>query len=228
MGHNIDYQNGDEERKEILHNWFSDIVGTNSPKTSSEFEKLEKELEKYGDESINIIETIVNGCAQNPQKQEIVDEWEQLIIGFYRRPNSKNIIEGQIRLAYIARLGSTRNIHRVQIAEWISKMYSYKEKEQIKNLREISRGKAFSPQVLKNIDEKIRENEKKISERDKVIASFVGKGVQDLNNYDYSDYYISKMPDRIEKTLEEGNVDSLLPQDIVQQIIETDFSGIPL
>ena len=107
-------------------------------------------------------------------------------------------------------------------------MYSYKEKEQIKNLREISRGKAFSPQVLKNIDEKIRENEKKISERDKVIASFVGKGVQDLNNYDYSDYYISKMPDRIEKTLEEGNVDSLLPQDIVQQIIETDFSGIPL
>lgn len=46
--------------------------------------------------------------------------------------------------------------------------------------------------------------------------------------YDYWDYYIYMLPIKIEEKLALKEVQSLLPQEIVQQIIEEDFECIPV
>ena len=49
-----------------------------------------------------------------------------------------------------------------------------------------------------------------------------------LKTYDYWDYYMYILPAKIEEKLASGVVQSLLPQDVVQQIIEEDFDGVPI
>ena len=107
-------------------------------------------------------------------------------------------------------------------------MFFYKEKIQIDLLREIMRKGVCSSADLENIKVKIEENEKKIDEIKNKIASFLRKDAAELKLYDYLDYYMHIFPDRIVEKLSSGAVQSLLPQDIVQQIIEEDFDGVSI
>ena len=87
---------------------------------------------------------------------------------------------------------------------------------------------SFSSSALKNIGEKIDENEKIINEKKDKVAFFSEKSVDTLKTYDYWDYYMYILPAKIEEKLASGVVQSLLPQDVVQQIIEEDFDGVPI
>ena len=64
--------------------------------------------------------------GKNGKKNEIIEEWENLIINFYKRSNSKKIFEGQLILAYQSRLGNARNSSKVNVASWVKKMFFYK------------------------------------------------------------------------------------------------------
>lgn len=93
------------------------------------------------------------------KKSEIIREWEKLIIKFYKRPNSKNIIEGQIMLAFQSRLGNTQKISKVIVASWVEKMFFYREKLLINNLQEIMQKGSFSTTIINEFKEKINEYE---------------------------------------------------------------------
>ena len=107
-------------------------------------------------------------------------------------------------------------------------MFFYKEQLQINNLQEIVRKSSLSTSVLKTIRAKIDENENRINEINDKVASFVNKNILSIKMYDYWDYYIYLLPIKIEEKLTSGVVQSLLPQSIVQQIIEEDFDGVPV
>ena len=228
LGHNLDERNGTEEDKEAVEQWFLKVVGKKQLTNAEEYKKVVEEIEKYGEESVAILTDFIEAVGKSGKKNEIIEEWENLIINFYKRSNSKKIFEGQLILAYQSRLGNARNSSKVNVASWVKKMFFYKEQSQISNLQEIMRKSSFSSSALKNIGEKIDENEKIINEKKDKVAFFSEKSVDTLKTYDYWDYYMYILPAKIEEKLASGVVQSLLPQDVVQQIIEEDFDGVPI
>lgn len=228
LGHNLDERNGTEEDKEAVEQWFLKVVGKKQLTNAEEYKKVVEEIEKYGEESVAILTDFIEAVGKSGKKNEIIEEWENLIINFYKRSNSKKIFEGQLILAYQSRLGNARNFSKVNVASWVKKMFFYKEQSQISNLQEIMRKSSFSSSALKNIGEKIDENEKIINEKKDKVAFFSEKSVDTLKTYDYWDYYMYILPAKIEEKLASGVVQSLLPQDVVQQIIEEDFDGVPI
>mgnify|MGYP004539136829 FL=1 len=228
LGHNLDERNGTEEDKEAVEQWFLKVVGKKQLTNAEEYKKVVEEIEKYGEESVAILTDFIEAVGKSGKKNEIIEEWENLIINFYKRSNSKKIFEGQLILAYQSRLGNARNSSKVNVASWVKKMFFYKEQSQISNLQEIMRKSSFSSSALKNIGEKIDENEKIINEKKDKVAFFSKKSVDTLKTYDYWDYYMYILPTKIEEKLASGVVQSLLPQDVVQQIIEEDFDGVPI
>lgn len=228
LGHNVDERNGNTEDKKIVEQWFLKVVGKKQLTNAEEYKKAIDKMEKYGEDSVAILTNFIESAGKNDKKSEIIDEWERLIINFYRRLNSKNILEGQLMLAYQSRLGSKSIFSKVDVASWVKKMFFYREQLQINYLHEIMRKNLLSNSALEKISEKIGENEKIIREKNDKVASFSKKSVVSLRMFDYWDYYMYALPSKIEGKLSSGVVQSLLPQDVIQQIIEEDFDGVPI
>lgn len=100
LGHNLDERSGTGEDKEIVGQWFLKVVGKKQLSNEEEYKKAVKEIEKYGEDSVVILTNFIEAAAKNVKKNEIIEEWEHLIINFYKRSNSKSIFEGQLILAY--------------------------------------------------------------------------------------------------------------------------------
>lgn len=228
LGHNSDERNGTERDKEAVKQWLLRVVGKKQLTNAEEYRKAVEEIERYGEESVAILTDFIKAVGEDENKNEIIEEWESLIINFYKRSNSKKIFEGQLILAYQSRLGNTLYSSKVNVAIWVKKMFFYKEQSQISNLQEIMKKSLFSSSILKKIEEKIDENEKLIVEKKDKVASFSRKSIDTLKTYDYWDYYLYILPAKIKEKLESRTVQSLLPQDVVQQIIEEDFDDVPI
>lgn len=228
LGHNVDERNGTDDNRKIVEQWFLGIVGKKQLDDSKEYEKALKEIERYGEECISILTAFVEAVGKSNRKCELIKDWEKLIIDFYKRPNSKNILEGQLMLAYQSRVGVGGRKAKIDVASWVKEMIFYKEQSQIDNLYEIIRKSSFPASVLSNIKEKILDNEKSIAEKKSCIAEYAKKDVDSLRIFDYWNYYLYTIPNKIQSHLDMGQISSLLPQDIVQQIIEEDFDNVPI
>lgn len=228
MGHNEDYRNGNEDDKRYVEQWFSRVIGKNYPETAEQYNKAVDELSKYGTESIAILEGFVEEVSNHIRKQEIVEDWEELIFDFYKRPNSKNIIKGHLRMSYQARQGSTNSYREVDMALWTESMLFYSEQSKIDTLKSLTKGRSLPASVLKDISEKIEENEKEIENKRRNVSAFLKKSEGELKPFDYLDYYASTFPQKIIDEYKSGSIRSLLPQDAVQQIIEDDFTDVPV
>lgn len=103
-----------------------------------------------------------------------------------------------------------------------------KEIDKFQNIIEFSRKTPLSSKTLEQIQAKITENEEKIRTKKSVIIKEIEADV-DNNIYLYLDYYIKKFPERLRKAVKTKNADeygTLLPQDIVQYMINEDFNGV--
>ena len=168
-----------------------------------------------------------NGTEED---KEAVEQWFLKVVGKKQLTNAeeyKKVVEeiekyGEESVAiltdFIEAVGKSGKKNEI-IEEW---------ENLIINLQEILRKSSFSSSALKNIGEKIDENEKIINEKKDKVAFFSEKSVDTLKTYDYWDYYMYILPAKIEEKLASGVVQSLLPQDVVQQIIEEDFDGVPI
>lgn len=98
------------------------------------------------------------------------------------------------------------------------------------NIIEFSRKTPLSSKVLTQIQAKITENEDKIRAKKSVIIKDIEADI-DNNVYLYLDYYIKKFPERLRKAVKTKNADeygTLLPQDIVQYVINQDFDRVSI
>ena len=93
LGHNLDERNGTEEDKEAVEQWFLKVVGKKQLTNAEEYKKVVEEIEKYGEESVAILTDFIEAVGKSGKKNEIIEEWENLIINFYKRSNSKKIFE---------------------------------------------------------------------------------------------------------------------------------------
>ncbi len=226
-GHNLDEKSGNANDIKAVEKWFNSQIRKKTPNSIDEYAKPLETLYQYGDDIVKVIDAFIDDVSAHPLKNDIVSEWEQYVIEYYRRPNSKNIYKGYLELTYRGRKGSAMEVNKADIAMWTQKMLT-KELEINNNLRSLVKGRNLPTKALQAIDEKIKENEQILSARVAEIAKTVDKTEAELIMYDYYDYYVSIFPLKIKKMLENGKVTSLLPQDIVQQIIDDDFDGVTI
>ena len=103
-----------------------------------------------------------------------------------------------------------------------------KEIDMLQNIIKLSRKRPLSSKVLAQIQNKIAENENKIETKKADIKKEIGGDI-DENVYRYLDHYIKKFPAKLKETVKTKDTDeygTLLPQDIVQYIINADFNGV--
>lgn len=227
LAHNVDYRNANEEDKVKVERWFSQLIGKKAPENADQYEKPLEEMIKNGEECIKLLNGFVDEVSNHARKNEIIAEWVELIFKFYKRPNSSHIIKGRITLAYQALKGTTKIPRSEEIAFWTQKVLLYPEQKEIKDLKNILDNEQYlSENYKKKISERIKEKEKSILTKKKNVANHLKKTENNLKIFDYLNYYVGCFPERIRKKYEEGTLESLLPQDVVDQIIEDDNSSL--
>ena len=87
LGHNSDERNGMVADKNIVEQWFLRTVGKKRLENAEEYKKATEEIERYGRESVAILTEFIENAGNNKERNRIVEEWEKLIINFYKRPN---------------------------------------------------------------------------------------------------------------------------------------------
>lgn len=235
--HNESEESGNDYDLDVYNGWIKSIIGKTEISTFAEYEKLRLELEANADEAVRIMNDFIDSVQNAADQSGLIEEWENLILRFYSTDNSNNIVKGQLKRAYKAQWvtdgHAPRAITNRDVAEWIKKMYYSDEQKEIDKLQgiiEFSRKKYLSSKALAQIQAKITENKEKINEKKSAIIKEIEADI-DNNIYLYLDYYIKKFPEKLRKVVRTKNVDeygTLLPQDIVQYIINEDFNGVSL
>lgn len=234
--HNESEMSGNDYDMAVYNDWIKSIIGKTEISTFAEYEKLRSELEAKADEAVEILNDFIDSVQNAADQSGLIEEWENLIVRFYSTGNSDNIVKGQLKRAYKAQWVTeghdSRDITSRDVAQWIKKMYysdEQKEIDKFQNIIEISRKKPLSNKILEQVQVKITENEEKIRAKKAVIKKTEPN--IDNNIYLYLDYYIKKFPERLKKVVRTKNPDeygTLLPQDIVQYMINEDFNGVSL
>ncbi len=235
--HNESGESGNDQDLDVYNGWIKSIIGKTEISTFAEYEKLRLELETKADEAVRILNDFIDSAQNAADQSGLIEEWENLILKFYSTGNSDNIVKGQLKRAYKAQWvidgHASRDITNRDVAEWIKKMYyrdEQKEIDKFQNIIEFSRKTPLSSKVLVQIQAKIAENENKIKAKKSAIEKEMEADI-DNNIYLYLDYYIKKFPEKLSKTVKTKSADeygTLLPQDIVQYMINEDFDGVSI
>lgn len=235
--HNESERSGNDYDLAVYNDWVKSILGKTEISTFAQYEKLRLELEEKADEAVRIVNDFIDSAQKAADQDSLIKEWEKLILRFYSTGNSGNIVKGQLKRAYKAQWVTgghdPRDITNRDVAEWIKKMYyrdEQKEIDKFQNIIDFSHKTPLSNKVLVQIKAKIEDNKNKIREKKSDIEKEIGADI-DNNVYLYLEYYIKKFPGKLNKAIETKNADeygTLLPQDIVQYMINEDFDGVSI
>jgi hypothetical protein len=227
LGHNQDKNNGTDEDREKVVKWLRNVTGKDEMTCASDYEAATKKLMEYGTECVSILEEFIRNAAASENVQNIIEDWENAIINFYKRGTSKNIFEGQLMMAYYAKVGGSKP-SKYMVAEWVQRKINEKELSQIHSMNALLKRRGLRNSTLVCIQQNIDQCDAEIRKREHEIIKELGLDKDELNKFDYLNYYIKSMPKKIRDELVLGNVTSLLPQDIIQQIIESEFQNISI
>lgn len=232
MGHNLSELNGNDEDKKYIEQWVLKVLGKKCTSAEEEYKKLLDSIKGYGNKSVQILDGFVNNVSQvqGVDKCKVIKEWEKLIIKFYKRDNTKKILEGQLKIYYRSRVGSVKQIENHSIAYFVKEMLTFED--QIQNLNSFQERFNNKPEneVLKQINERLKTFKEKRASNMNQVAQVVEKEPSELGDFDYYNYYLrSELPVAIEnKIMNNSNNTSLLPQDIVQEILDEHFKDVPI
>ncbi len=236
FAHNVNQINGTVKECELVEKWCLDITGKKLVDTEKEYKKVLVGVRDFGKESVHILTDFikyVSGLPDN-KKRQIIKEWEKLIIKFYKRPNSRNILEGQLVMYYRSQVSGVNSREKMYIAETVKNMMTYKKDiDDLQNilayLNRVASGRQNSNlnKKINEIENKIKELEDKKEVNNEIIKRFVRKKNCSWM-FAYYDYYLEeKLLETIEyKILNNSSNTSLLPQDIVLETIKEDFENV--
>ncbi len=240
LGHNLSELNGNIEDKIIVEQWFKQILGKEFTNTEEEYTKALNTIKKYGDDSVKILTILIKKIStfQGEAKAKAISEWERLIINFYKRSSTKAIFEGQLTMYYRARVGHIRKNERCYVAAFVKKMLTFEDKiqeleeykQQILNIIKTSKKPGKIKLIIDKIDKGIEDIEIKKNTNNAQIAKEMKKESDRLSEFNYYDYYLEKkLPEIIKKKISNNkNIVSLLPQELVQEILDEDFKNVSI
>ena len=205
------------------------------PQSVEDYIDLNRKLQTLASEIDDLIYKFVEAGSKCKQKTVLVSKWEETIASFYRRPSTRNILQGQLKKFYSARF----NIQDIdsglnyKVAMCVKQYYIGELEVELEKARE--RCKILSAQSRRIVQPIVDAAETKLLKRKSEILKRLGKsekGMADLDKkpYMYLEYYLNELPQRIidfmNSTADTNVYGTLLPQDIVQYIVKQDFDMI--
>ena len=245
LGHNNSELSANDKEQKRVHQWCLEVLGKKFENTHEDYGKVLDIIKSYGDTSIIILSKFINHIGQllEPEKNDVIKEWEEKIIAFYKRSNSKNILEGQIKMYFESEVGYNRQKDNINIATMTKEMLTHENEiqnceERKQKLLDLKSNDKMTEEMVKEIDEAIEKTAKQIELLTKdgcknscEIEKFRSKKARYKNMTDvyvcYNYYLEDVLPKSIEEKIKNNKQHvSLLPQSIVQVIIIEDFKNV--
>lgn len=234
--HNESEISGNDDEVRIINSWMQKI-----PQTINDYRVLNQKLKKLASDIVAVLYQFIEEASKTKQKAVLIENWENIIRNFYRRPNTKNILIGQLKKFYSARKGillmdRSANLDMVGCVRkyYIGDIES-KLEEKKNNYRLLCKKLSLSVENKAKLREIVETTEKELKERKKQIIVRLGNTRTTMDNIDRNDYpylelYMKELPQRIidlmSNTLDTYVYETLLPQNIVQYIVKQDFDLI--
>lgn len=234
--HNESEISGNDDEVKIVNAWMNKM-----PQNISDYGILNRQLQKLASDIMALLYQFIEEASKTKQKAVLIENWEYNIGNFYRRPNTKNILVGQLKKFYSARKGilSMDRFDYLDMLSCVRKYYigdlesQLEEKEN--NYKIICRRTSLSIENQAKLRKKVETVETELIERKKQIIVKLGNGRTNIDNIDRTDHpylelYMNELPQRIinliSNTADTNVYGTLLPQDIVQYIVKQDFDLI--
>lgn len=234
--HNESEISGNDDDVKKVNAWIQKI-----PQTIDDYRVLNQQLQKLASDIVIILHQFIKEASRTKQKAVLIENWEDTIRKFYQRPNTKNILVGQLKKFYSARKGisSMENPDIRDMASCVKKYYIgefERELEKWENVyRAFCKKRSFSAEDLAKLRKKVEAAEEKLINEKKKIIARLGDGDITIDNIDRNDYtylslYVKELPKKIinimDNTADTSVYGNLLPQNIVQYIVKQDFDLI--
>lgn len=234
--HNNSEKNGTFEVKDRALRWLIQITGKNEVTCAEDYKKAIQELERMGKAIYDYAEEWLTFAVSVYDKGNLIAAFESKIIAFYGQFIRRKIFEGELKMAYLSRnsiqFNAQQNIDEM-IARWCRGFYCNEAEQEIKKFRSLydQYSLKLTPKDLKKLKDstevKISEGKKKLESIQQEVANEVNNGeVATLRNSSYKKCYILRMLKRCTEVIPEIRAANLtmLPHDLLQYIIEMDFS----
>lgn len=234
-GHNESEISGNDDDVKKVDAWMQ-----KRPQTTNDYIALNQRLQKLAADIVDVVHQFVIEASRSKQKTFLIERWENIIGDFYQRPNTKNILVGQLKKFYSARKGilsmersDNRDMACCVRTYYIGDLES-KRDEREEHYR-ICRNLSLSTENQAKLKKKVEEVEEKLTERKNQIIMRLGSGGTtidklDRNVYLYLDLYMKELPQKIIDLIKNAEdtdaYETLLPQNIVQYIVKQDFDLI--
>lgn len=234
--HNESEISGNDDDIKRVNAWMQ-----KTPQTINDYRVLNQQLQKLASDIVAVLYQFIEEASISKQKDLLIENWENIIKNFYQRPNTKKILNGQLKKFYSARKGisSMDRSAALDMAGCVRKYYigdiESKLQEKENNYRLLCQKLSLPVESHVKLREKIKAVEKELEERKKQIIERLGNGKTTTGNIDRSDYpylelYMKELPQRIielmSNTSNTNVYGTLLPQNIVQYIVKQDFDLI--
>lgn len=232
--HNVSAENGQDDIRLYSETWLSEKAGFSATKSydySKAVDALENMAERIYRNSEKLIEEL-GGCKD---RKKVIEDWENMIIELYSKKSGMKILEAQLCNAYLARcknnnmLGENNIEYGVTI--WCKNYYFQKIQDEISICEEVWKKYAdsLSEEKMRLIKCKIDKGKKNMKQKEQEIKSNLQKNnVNAENMFRYKNYYILEMSKKYRSFIPKIKEEQLtmLPQDLMQYIIEVDFKEI--
>ncbi len=231
FAHNVSEESGTGDVRRRAEQWLRSVIQKEEPTQAEDYRPAVTALEELADRVYSLTATLVDELAREYERGELVRQWEGLIIEFYDSSTNVNIAEGQLRMAYLARYPDRTDNLDWKIAGWCKALYLTEDEKQLRKAQEeYDRYKDQVPQPVRTqmegcigeIADRIRQT------RETVALKYCGGQTERLRDYHYKNYYLASLRTKYAQSLPRLKAEgyTMLPQDMMQYIIEEDFGNI--
>jgi hypothetical protein len=240
LAHNNNPALGPDYKKRIddYNKWVKTVISADKPSSNDDYEKLFREIKDTASKIFEFVDKFIDAAEKSQDKAGIIDAWENEIFNWFGK--NHDIFIGQLSGMYLIKAAGlpgrsmpNKISVRYRVCEWIKRFYFYEMDKKISDLNALFSvySKKLNKKDLNSLAGKI---EKLISEenakRDKLqseIASHCRKKPDDLEPFDYRDYFFNGLEDKLRDTFKKHRC-SLLPEDLMQIMIDDYFKEVPI
>lgn len=227
FAHNISGESGTDDVRKRSLKWLERVTGKENVESASDYTKAVDALENVVNRAYSIIYHFILKITKEYELTMIIREWEIMIVKFYNSSTNVKILQAQLNEAYLSRHPSSTNI-KWDVAKWCKEHYVAVLNQSIGELQNLyfKNRHLMNLDDIKKIENFIKEKKDKLSHIIKRIADKYCNGeVEKVTIYNYKDYYIANAADRYLDLIPDltKNRYTMLPQDMMQYMIECDF-----
>ena len=228
FAHNVSEESGTGDVRRRAQQWLRNAIQKEEPTQAEDYQPAVEALEKLAERVYSLASTLVDELSQAYEKEELIRQWEGLILEFYDSSTNRNIAEGQLKLAFRARFPDAADNLDWKIAGWCKGRYLKKDEKELEDARtEYDKFQDQIPVSTRTDMEKwIEEIEGRIRKtRETIALKYCDGQVERLRDYHYKDYYLSSLKTKYTQQLPQLKAKgyTMLPQDMMQYIMEEDF-----